>query len=68
MVETGHGEHPADAFARHDPLAPYDERTARGRAAFSAPGALERTLTLPFATAPTQFFSGVVATDHLAHA
>jgi uncharacterized protein (TIGR03086 family) len=48
-------------------LAEFDDASAATIAAFSAPGALERTLRLPFGTVPGAVAAQMAATDTLVH-
>jgi uncharacterized protein (TIGR03086 family) len=50
-----------------DFLAEYDDASAATIAAFRAPGALERTLRLPFGTVPGAVAAQLAATDTLIH-
>jgi uncharacterized protein (TIGR03086 family) len=64
------GVHPAPAasdYATGDIVASYDDGVARAVAAFAAPGALERMITLPFGTLPGAVFINIAATDAFSH-
>ena len=63
-------EVPAEApdFAGGDFLAAYEEGTKMAVAAFGAPGAMERELTLPFGQMPASAFIGLATTDTFTHA
>jgi uncharacterized protein (TIGR03086 family) len=60
---------PGDApdFAAGDFVAVYDDGAGQALAAFAAPGAAEKMITLPFATLPGAAFMGIAATDAFAH-
>jgi uncharacterized protein (TIGR03086 family) len=57
----------APDFAAGDFLAVYDDGAAQAVAAFAAPGAAEKMVTLPFATLPGAAFMNIAATDAFAH-
>jgi uncharacterized protein (TIGR03086 family) len=54
-------------FAAGDFLAVFDDGAAQAVAAFAAPGAAEKMVTLPFATLPGAAFMDIAATDSFAH-
>jgi uncharacterized protein (TIGR03086 family) len=54
-------------FASGDFLATFDESAAACVAAFQAPGAMEKVLTLPFGQMPGAAFVGLAATDTFQH-
>jgi uncharacterized protein (TIGR03086 family) len=56
-----------DDYAAGDFVAAYDETSAATVAAFAAPGALEKTVTLPFGDIPAPFLRMMVATDQFTH-
>lgn len=58
---------PAEDFAAGNFVERYDEGSKRAVEAFSAPGALERTIRLPFGEFPGAIFMRIAATDHLVH-
>ncbi len=67
-AETGKGTGPGDLdYASGDFMASYDEMSRRCVDAFSAPGVLERQLTLPFGELPGGVFVDIVATDQFTH-
>jgi uncharacterized protein (TIGR03086 family) len=70
---TNAGEHVEDGseapdFASGDYLAAYEEGSRQAVAAFGAPGALEKTVKLPFGEFPGAAFMGLATTDTLTHA
>src|SRR6185295_18455579 len=54
-------------FADGDYLAEYDKGVAATIAAFGAPGAQEKMVTLPFGTMPGSAFMGLAMTDTFTH-
>ena len=64
---TGTGTGAVIDYTHGDVLAAYDEGAAAAVAAFSAPGAMEKMIELPFATMPGAAFIGLAATDQFAH-
>jgi uncharacterized protein (TIGR03086 family) len=58
---------PGPTVAGADFLAQYDEASTATVAAFRAPGALERTLRLPFGEVPGAVAAQMAATDTLVH-
>ena len=64
---TPPGGHDTD-FAEGDYVAAYDEAAAKCIAAFSADGAMEKMLTLPFGQMPGAAFVGLAITDTFTHA
>ena len=62
----GEGVGEADA-ASGDYCAAYDESSARTLAAFSAPGALEKTANLPFGPMPAAALMGLATSDIFTH-
>ncbi len=63
-TDTGTG---ADDFAAGDFLSAYEETAVAAVTAFATPGALDKTVTLPFGELPAPFFMMVVATDQFTH-
>jgi uncharacterized protein (TIGR03086 family) len=61
------GDAPPD-FASGDFRAAYDEGSAQAIAAFSEPGAMERTVKVPFGEFPGAAWLGLASTDTFAHA
>jgi uncharacterized protein (TIGR03086 family) len=64
------GVHPERAdvdYTTGDMVASYDEGSSKAVAAFAAPGALERLVTLPFGTLPASVFINIAATDAFSH-
>jgi uncharacterized protein (TIGR03086 family) len=64
------GQHPdraATDYTTGDMVASYDEGSALAVSAFSAPGALDRMITLPFGTLPATVFVNIAATDAFGH-
>jgi uncharacterized protein (TIGR03086 family) len=57
----------APDFAAGDFVTIYDDGAAQAVAAFAAPGAAEKMVTLPFATLPGAAFMNIAATDAFAH-
>ena len=69
-TEAGHvseGDEAPD-FAAGDYAASYEDGTQRALAAFGAPGALEKTVKLPFGEFPGAGFMGIATVDTFAHA
>ena len=54
-------------YTAGDVLAAYDKGIAASLAAFGAPGALERTVKLPFGELPGPMFMGLATTDTFVH-
>ena len=71
FAAAANGEPPAggDApdFSAGDYLAAFDQGTAASLAAFSADGAMERIMHLPFGDMPGSAFVGIAATDTFTH-
>ncbi len=72
-ASTNRGESPQDDsevpdFASGDYLAAYEDGAALAIAAFATPGALEKTLKLPFGEFPGAGFMGLATTDTFVHA
>ena len=70
---TNAGEHVDDGseapdFASGDYQAAYDEGARQAIAAFATPGALEKTVKLPFGEFPGAGFMGLATTDTFTHA
>jgi uncharacterized protein (TIGR03086 family) len=64
------GVHPERAefdYTTGDVVASYDDGVAQAVAAFAAPGAFERMVTLPFGTLPASVFINIAATDAFSH-
>lgn len=57
----------AEDVASGDFLAAYDTTIEQATAAFARPGALERTVRLPFGEVPGAFLMTMVTTDQLTH-
>ena len=72
VASTEAGQSPeggeAQDFASGDFAARYDEGTRLALAAFGAPGALEKTVKLPFGEFPGAGFMGIATVDTFAHA
>ena len=67
-VNTGTGASPPETdFSAGDMLAAYDDGIRQAVAAFGAPGAQEKMVTLPFGTLPASVFMGIATTDAFAH-
>jgi uncharacterized protein (TIGR03086 family) len=67
-VNTGtHPEREPVDYTAGDLVASYDDGVAQAVAAFAAPGALERMITLPFGTLPASVFIGIASTDAFGH-
>ncbi len=62
-----HPERGASDYATGDIVASYDDGTVQAVAAFAAPGAFERMVTLPFGTLPVSVFINIAATDAFSH-
>jgi uncharacterized protein (TIGR03086 family) len=58
---------PTTDFTAGDMLATYDDGIARAVAAFAAPGAMDRTLKLPFGILPCTAYIGIATTDAFTH-
>lgn len=58
---------PETDFTGGDMVATYDDGIALSVDAFNRPGALEKTLTLPFGEIPAALYLGIVTTDSFAH-
>jgi uncharacterized protein (TIGR03086 family) len=54
-------------YSKGDFLAAYDETTEQTVVAFSEPGALERTVRLPFTEVPGAFLRMMITTDQFTH-
>src|SRR6185436_14208739 len=54
-------------FASGDFVAAYDDATGASIAAFGEPGAMDRTLTLPFGELPGSMFIGIATGDTFTH-
>jgi uncharacterized protein (TIGR03086 family) len=65
--DSGDGSDAPD-FASGDFKTAYDEGSAQATAAFGAPGALEKTVTVPFGQFPGAAWMALASTDTLAHA
>jgi uncharacterized protein (TIGR03086 family) len=67
-AETGEAPTGDDTdFAGGDPQAAYAEGSARALAAFRAPGAMEKTMKMPFGEFPGAILSTIAATDVFVH-
>jgi uncharacterized protein (TIGR03086 family) len=67
-VNTGTGESPPDTdFSSGDIVAAYNDGSSQAVAAFGAPGAQEKMITLPFGTLPGAAFLGIATTDAFVH-
>jgi|SRR5690349_5424169 len=64
--EESSGEAPD--FASGDFKSAYEEGSAQAIAAFSAPGAMEKTVTVPFGQFPGSAWMALASTDTLTHA
>ena len=67
-VDIGEAHPSDDDFTEGDMVARYDEGIALAVAAFNAPGAQERTVTLPFGDMPVPAWMGIATTDAFTHA
>lgn len=70
VMETGSFTGAPDGGTDHaagDFLAAYDRATARAAAGFAAPGALDTTVTLPFADLPASVFLQIASGDAFVH-
>jgi uncharacterized protein (TIGR03086 family) len=64
------GEEPSESetdFASGDYVAAYDEATAASVAAFGEPGAMDRTVKMPFGEIPASMFIGIATGDTFTH-
>ena len=69
MLRTGTAPRPShDAFGDLPPMEVYRESVDMMLAAFEEPGALERTVTLPFGEIPGSAYAGLPSGDLVAHA
>lgn len=69
MLRTGTAPRPSDdAFGDLPPMEVYRESVDMMLAAFEEPGALERTVTLPFGEIPGSAYAGLRSGDLVAHA
>lgn len=67
-MNMGTATSPSDAdFSSGDMLASYDDGIGQAVAAFGAPGAQEKVITLPFGTLPGSVFMGIATTDAFVH-
>jgi uncharacterized protein (TIGR03086 family) len=69
-ASVNEGVHPERApsdYTTGDIVASYDDGVAQAVAAFAAPGAFERMVTLPFGTLPVAVFVNIAATDAFSH-
>ena len=67
-VEGGTAAPPTEVdWSAGDVLASYDEGIAASLAAFGAPGALDKTVTLPFGEFPGAFYMGLATSDQFTH-
>ena len=64
----GRGRGHATDFASGDFKSAYDEGSAQAIAAFGAPGAIEKTVTVPFGQFPGAAWMALASTDTLTHA
>jgi uncharacterized protein (TIGR03086 family) len=67
-VNIGEAAPSDEDFTEGDMVARYDEGTELAIAAFNAPGAMERTVTLPFGQLPVPAWMGIATTDAFTHA
>ncbi len=71
FTTVANGDPPAgrgdSKYADGDFLAAFDEGSASCLAAFSAPGAMEKIMHLPFGDMPGAAFAGMAATDTFTH-
>jgi uncharacterized protein (TIGR03086 family) len=65
--DGAHPEGGASDYTTGDMVASYDDGVAQAVAAFAAPGAFERMITLPFGTLPGSVFITIAATDAFGH-
>jgi uncharacterized protein (TIGR03086 family) len=66
-VSTGVAGGSDEDYTAGDFLAGYDETVAAALAAFAAPGAMDKTVTLPFGDVAAPFLCMMVATDQFTH-
>lgn len=69
-ISTATGESPQGGdqdFTQGDILSAFDDGAAQAVAAFEAPGALEKTLKLPFGEIPGAAFLGMATNDAFTH-
>ncbi len=67
-VDIGEGTPSDDDYTKGDMVARYDEGTKLALAAFNAPGAMEKTVTLGFGPLPVPAWMGIATTDAFTHA
>jgi len=58
---------PDTDFTAGDMVAAYDEGIARAVDAFGRPGALDKTITLPFGAIPGSVYIGIITSDAFTH-
>jgi len=58
---------PETDFTAGDMVATYDDGIARAVDAFGRPGALDKSITLPFGAIPGSLYLGIVTTDAFTH-
>ena len=66
-LRTGDFHVPEEDFASGDFLAAYDATAEDALAAFEEPGAMDKTVTLPFADVPDAFLMTMITTDQFTH-
>jgi uncharacterized protein (TIGR03086 family) len=66
-IKTGVAAGADDDYTTGNFLAQYDETSTATIGAFGMPGALEKTVTLPFGDIPVPFLLMMVATDQFTH-
>lgn len=68
-VNDGKGTSPSETdFTGPDMVATYDDGIAQTVAAFNKPGAMQRSVELPFGTLPMPAWLGIATTDAFTHA
>lgn len=68
VVNGSAGAPSEEDFTKGDMVARYDEGTKVSVAAFNAPGAMEKTVNLPFGPLPVAAWLGIATTDTFTHA
>jgi uncharacterized protein (TIGR03086 family) len=67
-VDIGEANPNEDDYTEGDMVASYDDGIKLAIAAFNAPGAMEKTVTLPFGPLPVPAWMGIATTDAFTHA
>lgn len=67
-AQTGKAEVPDQGLVGPDPAKQYAEARSKLLEAIRAPGALDKTLEMPFGSMPGQMMAGIAFMEHLTHA